>query len=84
MTEHQAEKLYNEWQSIFPRFELWLGSGCLGFARAQEEAEAIRAKLELHRQIYGVRIKMFEKEGDKGKVVAVYGRARRSLRQSII
>ena len=72
MTELQAAYRFIEWQSIFPRFELWRGKKCLGFAKAQEEAEALRAKLELGHQIYGIKIRLFEKEGDKGKVVAKY------------
>lgn len=72
MTELQAAYRYIEWQSIFPRFELWRGKKCLGFAKAQEEAESIRAKLELWHQIYGIKIRLFEKKGDKGKDVAKY------------
>ena len=74
MTELQSAYRFIKWQSVFPRFELWRGKKCLGFAKAQEEAEALRAKFELLHQVYGIKIRFFEKKGDKGKEVAKHGR----------
>ena len=74
MTELQSAYRFIKWQSVFPRFELWRRKKCLGFAKAQEEAESLRVKIELLHQVYGIKIRFFEKKGDKVKEVAKHGR----------